>query len=432
MPGPAAAESGAGVGGFDVLVQSQAAGTCAGFTGIPVERPVRILVRAGASEAQATASELVEALLRRLGGLGVEASAAEMPCGGRLHDPCKAQAEPQTHNALVWVGSEWDAGPDEDAAVEEWLDGRPDSSAVAVLPAGTDPDVALPGRLRGGQVVWWDGSPDHAALEVFAATQVDANERRIFISYSHHDGIELAHAAFHALAEARFAVFLDAFALAPGVDFAERIEHELLDKAFLLLVETPHAIGSDWVLRELAFARQHRLGIASVWPGEGAPRLAGIGASRRWELPEGALGGTSGTGPILKKAAAQDLRDFMIARQAESLQRRRGALYWGLHLALQRAQVPATAVRRIPGGLEVDAASGPCAVSLRPRPAGLLDMHAASRQTPPGHRGVMVSATPRGAPERDALAWLAGASSIAHWDEGRLHSLARAIERGTV
>jgi hypothetical protein len=59
-------------------------------------------------------------------------------------------------------------------------------------------------------------------------------------------------------------------------------------------------------------------------------------------------------------------------------------------------------------------------------------MHGASQHVQPGSRGVMVSATPRGATERAALAWLAGASRIAHWDEGRLLALARAIERGAL
>jgi TIR domain len=432
MEPPVTTEAGTAAAGFDVLVQSQVERTCRGFTGVPVDRPIRILVRAGGSGTATTASNLVDALLRRLGGLGVEASDDEMPCGGQLRDPCMAQAEPQTHNALVWIGSDRAADSGEDAAIAEWFDGRPDSSAVAVLPLGANPDVALPSRLRDDQVIWWDGNPDRAALEVLAATQLDAGERRIFISYSHHDGIELAHAVFQALSAARFAVFLDAFSLAPGVDFAERIEHALIDKAFLLLIETPEAIASDWVRHELDFARQNRLGIASVWPGEGSPRLAGIGAPRRWELPEGTLEGSiAAGGPTLEKAVADDLRQFTIARQGESLLRRRHALYSGMRLALQAAQVPASAVRRIPGGLEVDSAGGPCAVALRPRPADLLDMHSASRQVASGGRGVMVSATPRGAPERQALSWLARVSSVDHWDEGRLGSLARAIASGT-
>jgi hypothetical protein len=184
-------------------------------------------------------------------------------------------------------------------------------------------------------------------------------------------------------------------------------------------------------LRELAFARRHRLGIASVWP-PGEPQLAGIGATRRWKVPPGALGEAPTGGPALKRPAADDLRRVVTRLHGEALVRRRRALAGGMRAALRRRGVPAGNVIAVPGGLDVDAAGRRWSVGLSPRPATLIDMHALARRVPTGRRGVVVSATPRGRHEREALGWLDGETRAAHWDEGRLLSLADKLVTGTL
>ena len=74
------------------------------------------------------------------------------------------------------------------------------------------------------------------------------------ISYAHVDGGGHATHLQAELAGRRFDVFLDRFVLAPGVDFIERIEDELLDKAVILVVETHGAMTSAWVQREITTA----------------------------------------------------------------------------------------------------------------------------------------------------------------------------------
>jgi hypothetical protein len=230
--------------GCDLLVQSQEEAECRGFRGIAVARPVRLLIHSSSATTQQAARELFDALMALARSLGAQVPEGEMPCDCDLRDPCLAQSESQTLNVLVWVGSA--AAPDavEEATVADWLDSRADAEAIPVVPSGQKPDVVAPTRLRDRQVVWWGASADQAALDVFAAAQVVTAERSVFISYSHADGMELAHAVFRVLSEARFSVFLDAFALAPGADFAERIEHRLLNAAFLVLIETPGALAS--------------------------------------------------------------------------------------------------------------------------------------------------------------------------------------------
>ena len=411
--------------GSEVVLQSEAARTCEGYVELGLPQPVRILVRSGATAAGASAGQLVEALDRAFSGLGVKLPTGPL-CRVSLRPNCLARNEEQTLNLLVWVGDGTPPGSAEEAYVSDWLASGPQAAAVAVVPEGAPAYEAVPEALAASQVIWWSGDAERAALDVVGIAAPDSGERRVFVSYSHQDGVELAHEVHAVLTRARFSVFLDSFDLDPAVDFAERIEHELVEKAFLVLIETPGALRSRYVIdQELGFARMHRLGVASVRPASSAaPPLPGF-AGWRWNLPPGKAGGGG-----LDRAATADLERFLLARHAAAISRRRWALEAGLRAALHRRGVRRAAVSSFPGGLRIDAAPTPAYVSLRPRPAALTDMHAAFRQTPGGARGLMVSATPRGVAERGALSWLGRESTIPHHDEGRLLTLARELSEG--
>ena len=109
-------------------------------------------------------------------------------------------------------------------------------------------------------------------------------ERRAFVSYAHHDGQALAAEVFGALAESRFAVYLDRFRTTPSTDFVERIDDELRDKAMVVVVETPGAIASTWVLQEILTAKYRRYGLLALNIG-GQPEHPEIGDGRRLRLP---------------------------------------------------------------------------------------------------------------------------------------------------
>jgi hypothetical protein len=415
------------VTGCEVLIQSQEGMTCTGFVDVGVSRPLRILVRTGEEGARSRASGLVAALEALLDRLGTRSSGSAPPCGGSLHDPCKAYREPYTLNLLVWVGSDLSPDPGEERVVADWLAGHADAAAVAVIPAGADPVASVPDSLRRRQHVRWSGAAG-AAQEVIEIAEPDSLERRVFVSYSHGDGVELANAVAGVLSEARFSIFLDSFSLRPGSDFAERIEHELMEKAFIVLIETPQALQSEWVIQhELGFARLNRLGVASVRPeGSSAPLLPGI-STRRWTLPKEALRASPG-GPALEAEAARALQEFLLARHAESMLQRRATLAGALRAALHQESLGP--IGEAGGGFQVKARGSSWHIEVRPRPANLIDMHSTHRRADPGDRGLMVSATPRGMPEREALSWLASESSVSHWDEAGLLQLARALRRG--
>ncbi|MHB1166170.1 MAG: toll/interleukin-1 receptor domain-containing protein [Candidatus Nanopelagicales bacterium] len=107
-------------------------------------------------------------------------------------------------------------------------------------------------------------SPDSVALLVLQLVGLADEDRRIFLSHRRTDGSVLAEQLRTALADDRWDVFLDRFSVPPAVDFQERLDRELADKAFVLLLETPQASGSDWVEHEVAFALRHRLGLLSL------------------------------------------------------------------------------------------------------------------------------------------------------------------------
>jgi hypothetical protein len=106
--------------------------------------------------------------------------------------------------------------------------------------------------------------PDALSTVVLQLVGLADDDRRIFLSHRRTDGGLIAEQLRTALADQRWDVFLDRFSVPPAVDFQKRIDRELADKAFVLLLETPEATGSDWVEHEVAFALRHRLGVLSV------------------------------------------------------------------------------------------------------------------------------------------------------------------------
>ncbi|MDJ0899797.1 MAG: toll/interleukin-1 receptor domain-containing protein [Xenococcus sp. MO_188.B8] len=93
-------------------------------------------------------------------------------------------------------------------------------------------------------------------------------KRKLFISYSRKDSAKLADQIWEALSKRGFQVFLDLYSIQQGVvDFQERIETELSNMDFLLLIESPNALQSKWVEYEILFALKQRMGLLSLsWP----------------------------------------------------------------------------------------------------------------------------------------------------------------------
>jgi hypothetical protein len=67
-----------------------------------------------------------------------------------------------------------------------------------------------------------------------------------------------------ALVQRQFDVFLDRFSVPPGVDFQERLDEDLCDKAFVVLLESSNLRDSRWVQHEISYAHSHRIDLLAV------------------------------------------------------------------------------------------------------------------------------------------------------------------------
>jgi hypothetical protein len=332
----------------------------------------------------------------------------------------------QVRQVLVYVGDAGRVDVAREQFVNAWVTGG--REAIAVLPAGANPDRALPAAIRGLHAAFWGATIDEAVIDVLAVAGVVGADQRMFISYSHADGIALAHAVLKAATEARFDAFLDSASLVPGTAFAERIEHRLADAAFVVLVETPRSVGSVWVQRELAFARRVRAEIAAI--GEaGAPRAHGQGITdeRRIRLKPGELHADRLAAPAERRVVAK-----LRALHAGAMTRRRAVLERSLRVELQRRGVAGADITRGAGMLGVRAGAEEYAVALQPRPAGLADMHRAHARCPSRARPVVLSSSPWGGEERRALEWLAGGPGPAHADEAKIGRLVSRMIAGSL
>ena len=140
---------------------------------------------------------------------------------------------------------------------------------VSILPI-VDPDGAgdirrqLPDRIAHLNAAFWPGDGTQAATTLLEMLGLVEKERKIFISYRRSETSALAVQLHTALVQHRFDVFLDRFAVEPGVDFQHRLEEDLGDKAFVLVLESPELRDSRWVRHEIAYAHSRRIELLAL------------------------------------------------------------------------------------------------------------------------------------------------------------------------
>ena len=176
-----------------------------------------------------------------------------------------AGATPDSHVVVVYLGSRNGA---EDDAVDSLLQSALDDQ-LPVLPLvrSEDPGTVeekMPPSIKRINAADWVNERGVAIAGLLSMLGLAEPDRKVFLSYFRLESTPLAVQLHTALAEARFDVFLDRFAVAPGTDFQMRLDEDLGDKAFVVILESPSLRTSLWVQHEIAYAHSHRIGLLAV------------------------------------------------------------------------------------------------------------------------------------------------------------------------
>lgn len=139
--------------------------------------------------------------------------------------------------------------------------------AFGVLPVVHDLATTmrdLPSLLHRLNAMSWDDDPDLVVGAVLRQLGIAERERKLFLSYRRTESSAVALQLRRALTDRSYDVFLDRFSVPPGDDFQRRLDIELADKAFVLLLETAGAADSEWIQHEVTYALSHRLALLAL------------------------------------------------------------------------------------------------------------------------------------------------------------------------
>jgi TIR domain len=232
---------------------------CVGFTGLQRTSPVLVVVLAGNPANQGAARRLGQSLERAVNNLPGARPSSTMPCGGQAGHGCHALDEPTCKQVVVLVGDATSR-----VQVPPWLSLAPHVQFVPVLPKGTNVAAAVPPSMSRINTSSFEHDVTDAVPDILAAAGLSTGDQRIFISYRRRETQALAEQLFDSLSHEGFDVFLDRFRIPPAADFQARLEQELADKGMLLVLESRGISASNWVMREIAFARARRMGIIGL------------------------------------------------------------------------------------------------------------------------------------------------------------------------
>ncbi|MBN9519840.1 toll/interleukin-1 receptor domain-containing protein [bacterium] len=168
-----------------------------------------------------------------------------------------------------WKGTPvgaWFGGPDRTAspALATLLD-----NCTPVLPIVDDltrytqlvPDELLP--VNGRQA-----DDPRVRADVLRMLRLTRDRRQAFISYRRVDSSGVAGGLHDALTRRGYSVFLDTASVEAGAQFQDILWDRLADMDLLVLLDSPDALTSRWLLQELVQVNNLGLGVLQlVWPG---------------------------------------------------------------------------------------------------------------------------------------------------------------------
>lgn len=209
-------------------------------------------------------------------------------------------------------------------------------SQVPVLPITSGPPDQLPHVIAHINALDWKADRTAVLSAVLRMLGLAEFDRKVFLSYVRQDSSALAIQLHTALAQRQYDVFLDRFAVPPGVDFQERLDQDLGDKAFVVLLESAHVRRSQWVEHEVSYALSHGISILAVaLPGLDSKCLVpAISDSFRVRLEPCDIDGESSE---LSDDGLRKILDRIEWAHASALRRRRKELIGSLCRSLEQS-----------------------------------------------------------------------------------------------
>lgn len=108
---------------------------------------------------------------------------------------------------------------------------------------------------------------ERIAADIMAGFRLARRFRQVFISYKRDESSSLANQLFHELTERGYRVFLDTVSVNAGVDFQKALWSRMADVDILVLIDSPKALTSEWVYKELLRADTLGMGVVQlIWP----------------------------------------------------------------------------------------------------------------------------------------------------------------------
>lgn len=197
------------------------------------------------------------------------------------------QADSEAHVVVAYLGNT--AGQRDDAIRRALNCALQSHFPILPIVRHEDPgdtSEKLPPAVSQINAINWNDAPDRAVTTILGMLGLVERERRVFLSYVRRDSGLVAEQLHGLLVQSGFDVFLDRFTVPPGSDFGKRIDGELADKAFMVLLESPGLAESKWVEHEISYALQHQIGILAVALPSSGPSTPSIDDAFRIDLAE--------------------------------------------------------------------------------------------------------------------------------------------------
>lgn len=177
----------------------------------------------------------------------------------------------------------------------------------------------LPASLSHHNAAFWQDDGASVALTLLRTIGLTESQRKVFISYRRSETSDLADQLHTALVQRGFDVFLDRFSIHAGDYFPRRIDENLADKTFLLLLESNGLQESPWVQYEINFAIENHLGLTALNLPDCVNNMSEINETIRFRLTHDNL---TKEGTLTPQALARYLQHIESAH-ARALRRRR-------------------------------------------------------------------------------------------------------------